>query len=133
MSIPSANGGYVSIGAGGGNTQHVARWTGDWMNRLAEVTTSAYGGAQYTSALEDPSWSFEVPRDSTAFPEALNFKPGYFFSDIWFKLGADTVADRVSNTTVERVSKENNNAGEVVRITVSGRGGKVLFNQALPS
>lgn len=131
--IPSGNGGYVQVAAGAGNIQHTSQWTGNWMNRLAEVTNSAFPGSQYAPTLPDPSWTIEVPRDDTLYPEALGFYAGQFLPTVYFRLGADSKFDRVQATTVESVQKVCNNAGDVVRLTISGKGGSMTYNVAAPS
>ncbi len=132
MSIPSGNGGFIQLATGAGNIQHVSMWTGNWANRLAEVTNSGFAGSQYAPTLPDPSWSISLPRDDTAYPEALGITPGAFLANVWFKLGADSKYDKVSATTVEAVQKECNSAGDVVRITITGKGGSLTLNTTGP-
>ena len=131
--IPSGNGGYIQLAAGGANIQHVSQWTGNWMNRLAEVTNSGFAGSQYAPTLPDPSWSINLPRDDTAFPEALAIVEGTILANVYFKLGADSKYERVQMTTVESVQKVCNNAGDVVRITITGKGGIVTHNTSAPT
>lgn len=132
MSIPSGNGGFIQLAAGTPNIQHVSMWTGNWANRLAEVSNSGFAGSQYAPTLPDPSWSISLPRDDAAFPEALGLVAGAFLANVYFKLGADSKFDRVQATTVEAVQKECNSAGDVVRITITGKGGIATYNVAGP-
>lgn len=131
--IQTANGGYVSLAGTPNVTAHNSMWTLNDMNRLAEVTNSAYGGSQFAPTLQDPSWTIEIPRDDTLFPEALGFVSGTFITSLWFKLGAENKTHRVNATTVETVTTVNDNKGDVIRVTVTGKGGTVQRNQAVPT
>jgi hypothetical protein len=131
--INTGNGGYVIIAGSPNVTAHNGMWTLNKMNRLGEVTNSAYGGSQYAPCLQDPSWTIEIPRDDTLFPEALGLIQGTFITTLWFKLGSVNKADRLDATTVESVNEVCDNKGDVIRVTVTGKGGMVTNNQSLPA
>lgn len=102
------------------------RWSGNWRVRPAEVTQSnSGGGTRYKPVVQDPSWTCEFARDDDFFMEALGLTKGTEISALYFKLGAANQYDLLENTLVVEVSKVCDNAGDVVRISVSGQGGVV--------
>src|SRR5581483_4800306 len=128
MSLRSATGGHVYIGTSAPVIVPVGKWTGNWRTILANVTQSDCGGGTvYFPTNTDPSWSLSVARDDVLYPEILGLQTGTVIAALFFRLGAGTKADRVSNTTVESVDVENDpQTGEVVRVNVSGKGGTLL-------
>ena len=130
MALQSGHGGYVKTTV----AVPVGRWSGNWRSRLGEVTKSdSGGGTRFKAVVQDNQWSFECPRDDVAFPEAAGLTQGADVATLIFKLGAGDKADILSNTTVEDVSPTCDNQGDVVRVTVSGKGGTLAPNQTIPS
>jgi len=135
MALTSATGGSVYIGASSPTIVPNGSWNGNWRTILANVTQSDCGGAtKYFPTNHDPSWTISLCRDDTAYPEAVGLTTGTVIAAIFFRLGSATKADKIVNTTVESVDPVVDTAtGEVVRVTITGKGGLVTFNQNLPS
>lgn len=138
MSIPSAQQPIAIVET----VLHVTAHQTNWMTRLGEVTTSAAGAARvgfpgeaggtaYAGVVNDPQWRAEFPLDDAAFPEALGLKGGTILSQMWF-YHSTTKADRLCLTTVESVEKVRNSQQDVVRVIVSGRGGRLTENLTPP-
>lgn len=127
MAFTSAKGGNVVLGA---TTVPVGRWSASWRGILPNVTQSDNPGATlFYPTIQDNSWSFRLTRDDLAFPEAVGFKFGTVLSTVKFLLGATGRCDQITNTTVESVDPEcDSESGEVIRVTVSGKGGLVTNN-----
>ena len=139
--IPSGKGGYLIVyqmaadGTADSATARIAhnsKWQGNWTVRLAEVTNSAPGGSRYAPVCEDHSWSLEVPRTDTAYPELLGLRAGNILAEVVFKHGADTKCDILRYTTIESDPVTDDQGTDVVRIMISGKGGDLLRNQAVP-
>jgi hypothetical protein len=126
MPLQSAHGGHVYNGP----TQIPnERWSANWRVRDAEVTQSDSGGCTLGLAVvQDNEWEFFAARDDTFFPEAVGLTPGTILSAAYFKLGAGTKSDKITNTLVLEVNPVNDNKGDVVRVTVRGKYGKVFPN-----
>jgi hypothetical protein len=130
--LRSGNGGSVGIGTGTVVVVPVGRWNGNWRSRDAEVTQSdSGGGTVYFHVVYDPEWEFTAARDDVLFPESLGFTEGSAIAVLWFKLGAGTKADKVVNTFVSEVNTVCDNAGDVVRVTVRGKGGVRSASQTI--
>lgn len=130
--LRSGHGGSVKTGAAGATTVPVGRWSGNWRVRDADVTQSDSGGATlYLAVVQDNEWEFTCARDDVLFPEAVGLAQGTVISLMWFKLGAGERADKLANTLVTEVSPVCDNAGDVVRVTVRGKGGLLTANQTI--
>lgn len=127
MSLRSGNGGAIKVS--GTVVVPTDRWSASWTARLAEVTQSDSGGASlYFPVVQDNSWEWTAARDDTNYPEAVGLTPGAILSDIRFKLGAGAACDKLTNTTVESVDPVCDNKGDVIRVTVRGKGGALTAN-----
>jgi hypothetical protein len=127
MALKSGHGGSIKVA--GTTTVPTDKWSANWRVRLAEVTQSDSGGATlYLGVVEDNEWTWEAARDDTNYPEALGLSPGYVISDLRFKLGAGSSCDKLVNTTIETVDPVVDNKGDVVRVTIRGKGGKLTAN-----
>lgn len=132
MTLKSAHGGNVQVGTGTPVVVPVGRWSGNWRVRDADVTQSDSGGATlYLAVVQDNEWEFTVARDDTTFPEAVGLAQGTVVSVLWFKLGAGTKADKLTNTLVCEVAVVTDNQNDVVRVTVRGKGGLLTPNQTI--
>lgn len=130
MALQSAHGGYVKIASA--TALAVERWSANWRVRDAEVTQSDSGGSTlYMSVCEDNDWEYSCARDDTTFPETAGFAPGTIIATLFFKLGAGAKADKLVNTLVTDVSPVVDNKGDVVRVTVRGKGGNVTADQSI--
>lgn len=131
MTFSSATGGHVYLGV---VIVPVGRWTGNWRNIIPNVTQSDCGGATlYFPTNQDNAWSFRVARDDVNYPEILGLAQGTIIAALAFGLGDSGLCDLLENTTVESLDKENDvETGEVVRITISGRGGFLTANEPVP-
>lgn len=127
MSLRSGHGGAIKVG--GTTVVPTDRWSGNWRVRDAEVTQSDSGGATlYFPVVQDNEWEWTAARDDTNYPEAVGLAPGAILADIRFKLGAGSACDKLVNTLVTEVSPVCDNKGDVVRVTVRGKGGVVTYN-----
>ena len=130
--IRSGNGGYLVYGGTPNLTVHNSMWTLNLANRLAEVTNSSFGGSLYAATLQDPSWTMEVPRDDTLYPEALGFTQGVFIASLYFKIGAEAKCHRIDSTSIESVNYVCDQKGDVVRVSITGKGGMATLNVSVP-
>jgi hypothetical protein len=122
MALRSAHGGAIKTG--GAVVVPTDRWSGTWRVRDAEVTQSDSGGCTlYFPVVQDNEWEWTAARDDVNYPEAVGMAGGTIISDIRFKLGAGAACDKLVNTTVTEVSPVCDNKGDVVRVTVRGKGG----------
>lgn len=130
--VLSSAGGFCSL-TGTAAEFDVSMWRGNWRVRDSDTTTSGQTATRYSSVIPDNSWTIEMPRDSVNFPTMLGLTVGTTLSTLVFKLGADTKCDIVSNTLITDIDKVCNPGGDVVRITISGKGGSLLQDQAVPT
>lgn len=132
MTLRSGHGGSVQVGTGTPVVVPVGRWSANWRVRDADVTQSDGGGTTtYLAVVTDPEWEFTLARDDTAFPEAVGLQEGSTVGVLWFKLGAGTKADKLTNTLVCEVAPVCDNAGDALRVTVRGKGGTRTSNQTI--
>lgn len=129
MALRSANGGAIYLGPlVEVSTQ---RWSGNWRVRDSDITQSDIACTLFMPVVQDNSWEWSAARDDVDYPEALGLAPGDIVAEIFFKLGAGTLADKLENTMVEEVSNVVDNANEVVRVTVRGKGGFLTPSTAI--
>lgn len=129
MALQSGHGGYVKAAT---LVIPVATWQANWRVRDAEATQSDSGGCSlYLPVVQDNSWEFHVGRDDTLFPEAVGLTIGAVISTMYFKLGAGTKGDKLTTTLITEVSPVVDNLGDLVRVTVRGKGGYVTPNQVI--
>jgi len=121
---------------------HVTRHSTNWIMRKGEVTTSAagaarvgfpgeVGGTSYAPVTRDPQWRVEFPHDDASFVEALGLEEGNIIAQMWF-FHATTKADRLCLTFVDGVEKMRDSANDVVRVVVTGSGGRLTKNLTPP-
>lgn len=125
MAFLSGNGGEVIVGA---VTLHVAKWEGNFGARLVENTNSNTSGAtSYDKVVDDASWTIEIPLDDTNLPDTDAGLTGGTKVTIKFYLGAGAKFYQLTNTTVEEIRPSNDNAQDIVRVTVTGKGGAITL------
>lgn len=133
MALRSGNGGSVSTYTAEDVLLFTIpndRWSGNWRVREAEVTQSDSGGCTlYFPVVQDNDWEFSAARDDVNFPEALGLQAGDIIEKISFKLGAGSLGDLLENTLVTDVSNTCDNKGDVVRVSVRGKGGFLTPSQ----
>lgn len=123
MAFLSGNGGEIIVGS---TTVHVATWEGNFGSRLVENTNSNTSGASnYEKVVDDCSWTAECPLDDTNLPDTDAGLNGGAQVTVKFYLGAGTKFYQLTNTTVEEVRARNDNATDIVRVTVTGKGGSL--------
>lgn len=119
----SGNGGSITVGV---TTLDIATWTLNTGGRLVENTHSGTSGwSNYELVVGDASWTVEIPLDETNLPDTdVGLTHGAKVS-ITFKIGAGAKTYVLANTTVEGIEAVNNNATDIVRVRVTGKGGSV--------
>jgi hypothetical protein len=93
--------------------------------RLAENTHSGTSSTNFEQVVKDHSWSASIPWDDTNLPDTdFGLVEGAKVTLI-FNFGASGKAATLANTSVERVEHVMDNAGDIIRTDVSGRGGSL--------
>lgn len=120
MANASANGSAMLIGA----TRLEARLTRVRKGaRLTENTHSGTSSTNYDAVVPDNAWSGSVPWDSANQPDTnFGLTPGAKVT-LKFLLGATGKFEILTGTTVEVVEDVMDNAGDIIRTEVSGKGG----------
>lgn len=130
--VLSAAGGFVTLTNAMAQID-VSMWRGSWVFRDTETTTSGQTATRYSGVIQDNSWTIEMPRDSVNFPTFVGLTNGTTLAQLVFKHGTDTKCDILTNTLITSTEKTCNPSNDVVRITISGKGGSLLQDQAIPS
>lgn len=129
MALRSGQTGYIFVAA----AIPTDRWSANWRARDAEVTQSDAGGCSlYFPIVQDNEWEWTAARDDASYPEAIGLASGTIITSMYFKMGAGTKADRLQNTLVTDVAPVVDTKGDVVRVTVRGKGGLMTANQTSP-
>jgi hypothetical protein len=123
MAFVSGNGGKLTVGA---TDLHVGQWQGNFGARLVENTHSGTSGTtNYEKVVLDPSWSADVPWDDANIPDVdAGLVPGDKVT-VKFFMGGGAKFYQLANTTVESAEATCDNAGNIVRYRVSGKGGTI--------
>lgn len=117
-------------------TWNVVNWTLSDDALVAEVPHVAASGVRLATQGYRLSWSITLPVDDTETPvsaggTATDGTYGGLYAGqpvaIWFKVGAKSLWHRVTNSMVTAMTPVCNSAGDVVRLTVTGGGGEVLY------
>lgn len=120
MGFWSGNGGTLAVG---NVTLHVNRWELTQQARLVENTHSGVSSSNYEAVVPDHSWTAEVPWDDANMPDVdVGLAEGTKVTII-FKFGASSKTATLTSTTVESVVPVDDNATDIVRVRVSGKGG----------
>jgi hypothetical protein len=91
--------------------------------RLTENTHSGTSSSNYVEVVPDNSWSASVPWDSSNIPDTgFGLAPGTQVTLV-FTLGSSGLSESLTNTTVETVEDVMDNAGDIIRTEITGKGG----------
>jgi hypothetical protein len=121
----AGHGGAFVVGTGAGTEVGIFTWTLNKDPRLAETTNSGTGGStRYKRTVKDNSWTIELPVDSDQILETvLSLDSGSELAQVKFQLGESALAYTLTNTTVETMVPVVNNQNDIVRMTITGKGG----------
>jgi hypothetical protein len=120
MAFHSGNGSLLTIGVATLNCR-MTRW--DQGARLTENTHSGTSSTNFESVVKDHSWSASIPWDDTNLPDTdFGLVEGAKVTLV-FNAGASGKTCTLANTSVERLSFVCDNAGDIIRTDVTGRGG----------
>jgi hypothetical protein len=119
MAFISGNGGSISVG---GTTLNIAKWTLRKGARLTENTHSGTPSTNFENVVGDNSGTIEIPWDSANIPDSLGLVSGAK-GTIIFNLGTSGKFHTLTNTTIEVGEDVDDNAQDIIRTTVSFKGG----------
>lgn len=91
--------------------------------RLTENTHSGVSSSNYDKVVPDHSWSASVPWDDANLPDTDAGLVEGAKVTIVFAMGASGKSETLTNTTVESLEDVMDNAGDIIRTEVTGRGG----------
>ncbi len=113
----------------------VAVWSAAWRVKDTECNQADSGGGSLAlPVIQDNSWEWRCARDDAQYPEAVGFEGGQLIPTMHFTLGGGSKADKLENTLVIEVAPVcDAESGEVVRVTVKGKGGTVTKNVPAPA
>jgi uncharacterized protein YndB with AHSA1/START domain len=116
----SANGSFITVGAVVLHCRNVRVRKGA---RLADNTHSGTSSTNYDKVVSDHSFSLSVPWDDTNLPDTdVGLVEGAKVS-ITFTMGGSGKTETLTNTTVESCEDIFDNAGDIIRTEISGKGG----------
>lgn len=121
MAFWSGNGGSIKVGS----TTHnfVGKWTLRKNSRLTENTHSGTPATNYLAVVPDHSWTVEIPWDDTVLPDTdMGLSEGGQVT-LTFNYGASGKFAVLTNTTVETIEEVDDNAQDIIRVVLSGKGG----------
>lgn len=122
MAFHSGNGSLLTIGVATLNCR-MTRWRQG--ARLAENTHSGTSSTNFEAVVKDHSWSASVPFDDTNIPDTdFGLVEGAKVTLV-FNAGGSGKTVTLTNTSVESVEYICDNAGDIIRAEVSGRGGSL--------
>lgn len=91
--------------------------------RLAENTHSGCAATNYDAVVPDHSWNASVPWDETNIPDTdFGLAPGDKVT-VRFNQGSTGKFETLTDTTVETVEDIHDNAGDIIRTEITGKGG----------
>jgi molybdopterin biosynthesis enzyme MoaB len=118
--MPSANGSSLQIGMAVLHARLTRLRKG---SRLTENTHSGTASTNYDAVVPDNSWSGSIPWDEANIPDTdFGLTPGTKV-DLIFNVGDTGLTEELEDTTVEYVEDIFDNAGDIIRTEVSGKGG----------
>lgn len=120
MAFRSGNGSTLTKD---GTVLHLSRAVLRKNARLVENTHSGVSSTNYDKVVPDHSWTVDVPWDDTNLPDT---DVGLVEGDkvtIVFAKGASGKTATLTGTTVETLEDVMDNSGDIIRTTISGRGG----------
>lgn len=120
--MPTALGSKLMIGAATLHTNTVNTLD---RARLTENTHSGKAASNYEKVVEDNAWEAEVPWDDTNLPDTdFGLVPGVQVTLVSY-FGSSGKTETLTGTTVEQVRHIKNNANDILRSIVSGKGGAI--------
>lgn len=118
--MPSALGSSLQIGAAVLHCRLTRLRKGA---RLSDNTHSGVAAANYDAVVPDHAWSASIPWDDTNIPDTdFGLVEGAKVT-LRFNQGATGKFEVLTGTTVEHVEDVHDNAGDIIRTEVSGKGG----------
>lgn len=132
MALFSGTGGFIVVDGSPDVTLHVAEWSAEFGDRLADGTTSANTGSNFESTLEDNRWSISLPVDAAATPSAAGLIPGAKLTIYFKNPSSPATYHRLTGTSVAQVGVTNPATGELHRNTITGQGGTRTLYGAAP-
>lgn len=118
--MPSANGSSLQIGAA---VLHARVTRVRKATRLAENTHSGTPSTNYDAVVDDNAWSGSIPWDETNMPDVDFGLINGSKVNLRFNKGTTGKFELLTNTTVESVEDVHDNAGDIIRTDISGKGG----------
>jgi hypothetical protein len=116
----SGNGSSMQVGA---NTLQARLTRVRKGARLAENTHSGTSSSNYDKVVPDHAWSGSIPWDDTNLPDTdVGLVEGAKVT-VTFPMGASGKSETLTGTTVEYLEDVMDNAGDIIRTDVAGRGG----------
>lgn len=120
MSFQSGNGGAIAVN---GSELNIAKWTLRAGNRLVENTHSGVSNTNFEVVVQDNAATVEVPFDTDVAPEAFFGLVAGAQVTLVFFYGTSGLTATLTDTLVETVETVDDNASDIIRYTVSTRGG----------
>jgi hypothetical protein len=120
----SGNGGYVELSADGMNWTEMDTAVWDLTEDIKDVenTHSGTGGdTNYEAVVNDNSSTVELPWDEDNPPDVVVLIGYKIF--VRFKHGDGTVVKQLSNTLFKSLKTHDDNAADIVRVTMELKGG----------
>jgi hypothetical protein len=122
MANHSANGSSVLVGA---VTLHCRVTRVRKGARLTDNTHSGTSSSNYDMVVKDHSWSLSIPWDDTNLPDTdVGLTEGSKVT-IVFAMGGSGKTETLTSTTVESLEDVMDNAGDIIRTEISGKGGVI--------
>lgn len=120
MAFWSANGSSITVGA---VTLHCRMTRLRKAARLTENTHSGTSSSNYEKVVKDHSWSLSVPWDDTNLPDTDVLLIEGDKVTVTFAMGGSGKTEALASTTVESLEDVMDNAGDIIRTDISGKGG----------
>jgi uncharacterized protein YndB with AHSA1/START domain len=118
----SANGSSIAVG---GTTLHCRVTRVRKAARLTDNTHSGTASSNYDKVVADHSWSLSIPWDDTNLPDTdVGLTEGSKVT-ITFTMGGSGKTEVLTSTTVESLEDIMDNAGDIIRTEISGKGGTI--------
>lgn len=126
MAYWSGLGGYMVVGA---TRLDINKWTLRKTARLVENTNSGSVATNFNAVVPHYEWTVEVPWDSVNIPDTdVGLVEGAQVT-ITFYTGASGKYQTLVATTVESNEEVDDDANDIIRETISGKGGYLSFRE----
>src|SRR5437016_3676642 len=128
----SGNGGYITVTVPSGAPVRldIKKWTLKKTSKNVENTHSGTPSTNFEHVVPHYEWDVEVPIDITNFPDAATLLREGTKATITFYLGTSGKFDVLSNTLVQDLSDVDDNSEDILRTTVTGKGGTLTQRAA---